>query len=171
MLLIVYFTIMWPSCTFFYYGFVYFSFGALLSINKKTCFIEKRSLRLVVYILTILLLILKASQFCDSPLEAEVIKNLYIILATKSIFNLFGYNKSLKFPRWVTEPTFFVFATHQILIIGIVHNNILPIFFMNSANPLCRFAEYLLTPFVTLIICRYIYIKEFVAQSDSCIKW
>ena len=52
------------------------------------------------------LLILRASQFCDSPLEAELIKNLYIILATKSIFNLFGYNKSLKFPRWVTEPTF-----------------------------------------------------------------
>lgn len=156
-LLLVYLTVLWPSCTLIYYGFVYFSFGALLSINKLTLFIGKRSLRLVVYVISILVLLIRASQVCESQYGIELIKNVYILFATISIFNLFGYHSNWKFPSWLTKPTFFVFATHQILIVGIVHNIILPKVFMDSSNPLCHIAEYILAPLVTLFICTMTY--------------
>lgn len=153
LLLIIYFTVLWPSSALFYYGFVFFSLGVLLSVNKMTLFIENRNLRFVVYALTVLMLLLRAGQVCETQFGTELIKNVYIMLATLSVFNLFGYNSTWKFPKWLTEPTFFVFATHQILLIGIVHNNILPKLFLNSQNPLCLIAEYMLTPFVTLFVC------------------
>lgn len=157
LLLIVNFTMLWPSCSLFYYGFVYFSIGALLSINKETLIIGRRNLRLGVYVISIILLLLRVSQICESQYGIELLTNVYILFATLSVFNLFGYNRDWKFPSWLTEPTFFVFATHQILIIGIVHNNILPKLFLNSTNPLCHTAEYMLTPLVTLFICSVAY--------------
>ena len=144
----------------------FFTTGAFLSINRRNILEVFGKYQSTILILTVILLL--GTIVCDgiNTKAGQYIYPFYIIFGSISAFNISSYlirKKNWMFPSVLPQSSFFIYATHTILVL-MVSNKICSLIFLNSVvlgylpETMLLLINYVVTPLLSVAICLSIYI-------------
>ena len=155
---IAYYTKIWPIAPGFRISaFFFFSIGAYLSMNKKNLVIEFRRIKFPCYLLAGFTAFY-ATYLYGSEYFKYIIP-IYVITGTISILNIGAYlleNKKNQVNPILAKSSFFIYAIHTLLILGLVKQ--INAFFSSEDAVFFLLIRYLISPFLTVTICLGIYL-------------
>lgn len=134
----------------------FFSFGASFSISGKDFLEVFRSIRFLSYSLSVILLAL--SFIIEGPVWGELITRMFVVVSVVALFNLVSdlYDKGQRPAKLLTDSSFFIYASHTVLITEISN------FILWRALPIM--AEWMLVlkvflrPAVTVGLCLLLFV-------------
>jgi membrane-bound acyltransferase YfiQ involved in biofilm formation len=154
---VAYYTGMWFSIPGFGIGpFFFFSVGAYYSIRKKNMVIELRRYKMPYYIIAIITLVL--CIYYDGVKMQDYFYPIYVLTGVISTVNIVSYfieKKDIKPNILLVKSTFFVYAMHTVLVLGIV--GMIFDYIIKSKAPIILIIRYFTVPLMTVEICVLIY--------------
>jgi peptidoglycan/LPS O-acetylase OafA/YrhL len=154
---ILYYTGIWFSIPGFGIGpLFFFSIGAYYSIHKKNMVIELRRYTTVCYIIAIITLIL--CVYYDGIKMQDYFYPIYVLTGVVSAVNTASYlieRHKLEPNELLVKSTFFIYAMHTVLVLGIagrIFDNII-----RSKEPVILIIRYFSVPVTAIAICVLMY--------------
>lgn len=141
-------------------GLLYFSIGAFMAINHKNLLAEFNKYKQIVLPVTLFLTVLMIYFKSDFTKTGVMIYPVFVFFAVISTFIIAGYLVQRggwfsRHPRIFSRASFFVYASHTVLILGYcskLMHNLLP-----GSNPAVLTVTYLLTPILCATVCVAMY--------------
>ena len=155
-LLAVFYLSCWSPNIPHYRAVFYFGLGAWLGIHKKNMLVLCRKIKIPAAVLAIVLLPL-ATALIGRP-EHELARRLFFPFGMITVMNLcdkwIGRPMALRRLSLLAQPVFFIFAAHEIFILGWTKGFFLRVFGVSLWG---QWLSYILVPFVVLGICLILY--------------
>jgi len=157
---LLYYTGIWFSIPGFSITAVFFfSLGAYFSISNKNLIVELRRYKLFWYIITALTLVPSVYFNNDGLTTYNYYSSVFIIAMIFSTINIVSRlleKGKIKPNNLLSQATFFVYAIHPVLILGIV-GMVFDIIFKGKNNPIILSIRYFSVPIITAYLCVLIY--------------
>ena len=156
------------SSRFFLTAFFFFSMGAYFSVNRKNLVITLRKYQVVW--LTLAFITLALSAFCQYNLK-KFVHPIFILSGVISVVNITSFfmeRGKLRVRELLSKASFFVYCTHNILILHYVQS-IFRVGFRDifgTLGTIFVFATYFIVPFVCagVTLCIYLLMKRFMPR-------
>lgn len=143
----------------------FFTAGAFFSINHRNILTVFGKYQSIILILSVILLL--GTVVCDgnNTREGQLIYPFFIIFGSISALNISSYlitKKNWDFPSVLPQSSFFIYASHSILVL-MVSNKICKLIFLNSVvmsylpATMLSLVHYVVTPLFAIVICLSIY--------------
>lgn len=132
-------------------GFVFFITGAYLQINEKNICQLLWNRRHLLYVVSVLLLITFYTLY-DVAFWGRFIKNMFLFIGTGAVFCVAcSLSSRIKANPFLVRSSFFIYATHEILILRKIAIPLVNIF--SFAGPFGNCIRFFLVPTITVCIC------------------
>jgi hypothetical protein len=154
---IAYYTGIWFSIPGFGIGpFFFFSVGSYYSIHKKNMVIELRRHKMSCYIISLVMLVL--CIYYDGVKMQDYFYPVYVLTGVISAVNIVSYyieKKDKKPNKLLVKSTFFVYAMHTVLVLGMV--GMIFDLIMRKNDTIILIIRYFTVPLIAVVICVLIY--------------
>jgi len=154
----LYYTRIWPIIPgFSITTFFFFSLGAYFSIFSKNMVISLRTGKFCWYFLATVSMLL--TTYYDGSYVKEYFYPIYVLTGVISAINIASYlieYKGVKPNNILSKATFFIFATHMILLLAMVKRGLDKL--IKFDTPSILLIKYLTAPLLTISICLCLYL-------------
>lgn len=149
----------WPYTRLNLFGLYSFILGCYFGINKLSPIVRRGGYKETLYAVCLLLLIVISSQVIENKTANYFLLCAFQLLGIFAVFNIGSRAKDVKwcrYPAFLMEGTFFIYALHQIRTVSDTER-LLDVLFHHSQSWIALTVEYLLTPMIVVAVCVLVY--------------